>query len=140
MKLSYILLVLFVCLPFVYAENDSPKDLNDPPKNDLPKDLNQNEKPVNEITRMARKLRICISKLVCELAAKPLRHGNSGLKLVAKVATKLRWPFSGPFYTAYKFGSRSDSPDRCMEEYSECSTPSSDLVHIGNQVINEDHS
>lgn len=90
------------------------------------------------VIQVGRKLRSCISKLICELASSPLRFGRSGMRLVSSFLTKLNLPtISGPFYDAFKMGRRS-SPDYCVEKFADCSTPSADLVRIGNDLIGED--
>ena len=33
---------------------------------------------------------------------------------------------------------RRSSPDYCVEKFADCSTPSADLVRIGNDLIGED--
>lgn len=92
-----------------------------------------------QMLQVGRKIRSCISKVVCELAASPLRYGKAGTQLVVSMVAKLKLPLSGPFHSAFNFGSRSASPDRCIEQFAECSTPSSELVRIGNDIMNDDN-
>lgn len=97
------------------------------------------ERPMNELITIvqSRSAQQCLAKVICELSADPNFHGDEGVKFAGTLMAlgRANLPRSEHFRSASVTGSRSRNPVLCSHSFSDCGTPSTEVIKIGNALI-----
>lgn len=97
------------------------------------------ERPMNELITIvqSRGAQQCLAKVICELSADPNYHGGEGVKFAGTLIAlgRANLPRAEHFRSASVTGSRSRNPILCSQSFSDCGTPSSEVIKIGNALI-----
>jgi len=80
---------------------------------------------------------ICLARVICELSANPNVHGSEGVQFGSSLLamSKTKHPAVSQFRSASVFGARSRDPTNCVEIFSDCDTPSKNVVRLGNTLL-----
>lgn len=94
---------------------------------------------VNELMSFvhSRNAQQCLAKVICELSADPNLHGSEGVKFGSALLTmsETRHPRAAQFREASSVGTQSRSPSLCLRQFTGCTTPSKEVVRIGNALL-----
>jgi hypothetical protein len=97
------------------------------------------QRPMNELISIvqSRNAQQCLSKVICELSADPAVHGDEGVKFAGtlKALGRANLPRVEQFRSAQVAGARSRDPIVCSQSFSDCGTPSAEVIKIGNALI-----
>lgn len=88
----------------------------------------------------SRDAQACLKRVICELSADPNIYGMEGIKfgsslLAMSRTTSSSHPGTVQFRSASTVGSSSRDPSICVSQFPECSTPSNEVIRIGNTLI-----
>ena len=106
--------------------------------NEATEDLKQ--RPVNELITIvqSRNAQQCLAKVICELSADPNFHGDDGVKFGSslKALGRANHPRAEHFRSASAAGSQLQNPSLCAASFTDCATPSNEVIRIGNSLMN----
>lgn len=101
------------------------------------------QQPISDVvtiikTRMSRTAQECLAKVICELSSNPYVHGPEGRKFAVTLTaiSHANIAHMEYFRSASVTGMLLQNPASCVMSYPQCSTPSSEIVKIGNALIN----
>ena len=97
-------------------------------------------RPMSDLVNIvhSRSAQQCLAKVICELSADPKLHGDEGVKFgtTLQALGRANLPRTEKFRSASATGSRHRNPAICSESFTDCSTPSAEVIKIGNALIN----
>ena len=98
------------------------------------------QRPVNDLITIvhSRNAQQCLAKVICELSADPNFHGREGVRFGKTLAAldRANLPRAQQFRSASQTGKRFGKPDMCSQSFADCSTPSAEVIKIGNALVN----
>lgn len=100
----------------------------------------ESQRPMNELITIvqSRSAQQCLAKVICELSADSNFHGQEGIKFAGTLTAlgRANLPRTEHFRSASVTGARLRNPDLCARAFQDCSTPSTEVIKVGNALIN----
>ena len=100
---------------------------------------NEPRAAINELISFvqSRNAQQCLAKVICELSADPNVHGSEGVKFGSSLLSMARTnhPGASQFRAASSVGTTSRNPSLCFRQFTECTTPSKEVVRLGNALL-----